>query len=245
MSMAARDKVYFAADVHLGLKAGDADERERRFVNWLKSLPCEETRALYLLGDIWDFWYEYRDVIPRIGTRVLAELIHLMDAGVEVCFVPGNHDIWCYSYFESIGIRKVAQPLFEQIGGKSFLLGHGDALGGAKWTYRLMLKLFHSRFFQTMFSTLHPWIAFRLGLDWSSSNRRKHGGYHFLGEKEPLYRFCVEKCAQNKVDYCIFGHFHDSVDMTLPGGERLVVLKDWIGGGEHYACFDGEELTVC
>jgi len=242
--MAERNKVYFASDVHLGLIKTDPEEREDRFVAWLKSIRREDTKALYLLGDIWDFWYEYRDVLPRIGTRVVSELIQMMDEGVEVYFMPGNHDIWCYSYFESIGIKKIKQPYTVVIDGKTFLLGHGDLLGGSEWKYRNMMKLFHSRFFQKLFSTLHPWLAFRIGLDWSSSSRRRHGGYKFRGAEEPLYKFCVAECAGKNIDYCIFGHFHDSVDMTLPEGERLIVLKDWIGGGVHYACFDGEELSI-
>ena len=242
--MAGRSRIYFAADVHLGLKANDPDERERRFADWLKSLPREETRALYLLGDIWDFWYEYRDVIPRIGTRVLARLIDLVEAGVEVYFMPGNHDIWCYSYFESIGIRKIEQPYFLEFGGKTFLLGHGDALGGSSRSYKIMNRAFHNRFLQRCFSTLHPWLAFRFGLDWSRKNRRRHNGYCFRGEQEPIYKYAVQECAGRKVDYCIFGHYHNQVDMTLPGGERFVIVKDWIDGGEHYACFDDGGLTV-
>jgi UDP-2,3-diacylglucosamine hydrolase len=128
-----------------------------------------------------------------------------------------------------------------EAGGKTFLLGHGDGLGGAKWGYRLMLRIFHSRVCQVLFNQLHPWLAYRFGTDWSNSNRRKHGGYKFRGAEEPLYKFCLE---QEKADYCVFGHFHDAVDMPLPNGSRLIVLKDWIAGGEHYACFDGETLEV-
>ena len=100
--MAERTKVYFTSDVHLGLGTADPAEREERFVRWLKSIQAD-AKALYLLGDIWDFWYEYRDVVPKEGARVLAQLINLMDNGVEVWFMPGNHDIWCYSFFESLG----------------------------------------------------------------------------------------------------------------------------------------------
>ena len=103
-----------------------------------------------------------------------------------------------------------------------------------------MLRIFHSRVCQVLFSGLHPWLAFRFGTDWSNSNRRKHGGYKFKGESEPLYKFCMDKQA----DYFIFGHFHDAVDLALPSGGRLIVLKDWIAGGVHYACFDGEDLSV-
>lgn len=236
-----RSKVYFVADVHLGLKAGDPSEREERFIRWLRSIRNPQTKALWLLGDIWDFWYEYRDVIPREGVRVLSELIQMVSEGIEVFFMPGNHDIWCYSLFDNLGIRKVEQTQLAEYAGKTFLLGHGDGLGGAKWGYRLMLRIFHSRVCQVLFNQLHPWLAYRFGTDWSNSNRRKHGGYKFRGEAEPLYKFCME---QGKKDYLIFGHFHDAVDMPLPTGSRLIVLKDWIAGGEHYACFDGENLEI-
>ena len=239
-----RTRTYFVADIHLGLKAGDPAGREDRFVQWLRSIRTPETRALWLLGDIWDFWYEYRDVVPREGARVVSELIQMVAEGIEVNFVPGNHDIWCYSFFESLGIRKVLQPQRVEIDGKTFLLGHGDGLGGATFGYRIMLWIFHNRVLQKLFSTLHPWLAFRFGTDWSNSNRRKHGGYKFRGEDEPLYKFCMEQTNSSLTDWCIFGHFHDSVDMPLPSGSRLIVLKDWIAGGIHYACFDGEELKV-
>ena len=137
----ARSKIYFVADVHLGLDAKDPAAREERSVQWLRSIRNPETKALWLLGDIWDFWYEYRDVIPREGVRVLSELIQMVSEGIEVVFMPGNHDIWCYSLFESLGIRKVEQTQVLEADGKTFLLGHGDGLGGAKWGYRLMLKI--------------------------------------------------------------------------------------------------------
>ena len=241
-----RLKVYYVADVHLGLKAGDPAEREERFVRWLRSIRTPETKALWLLGDIWDFWYEYRDVIPREGARVTAQIIGLVEDGIEVYYVPGNHDIWLYSFWQSMGVRVLPQPQRDLYCGKRFMVGHGDALGGASWSYRLMLRIFHSRICQVLFSTLHPWLAFRFGTDWSNSNRRKHGGYKFKGESEPLYRFCAmhQISASDRNDYFIFGHFHDSVDMPLPNDGRLIVLKDWISGGEHFACFDGEKLEV-
>ena len=247
-------RTYFAADVHLGLDAGDPAEREERFVGWLKGICKPGTEAVYLLGDIWDFWYEYRDVIPREGVRVVAQIVNLLDAGIKVFYFSGNHDIWMYSFWQKLGVTVLRQPQLVSIGGKEFLLGHGDGLGGASRGYSLMLKVFHNRVCQRLFSTLHPWLAFRFGTDWSNSNRRSHGGYRFRGVEEPLYRFCVQECTRlasegTPVDFCIFGHFHDAVDMPVeyPGrerGSRLLVLKDWIGGGVHYACWDGVFLEV-
>jgi UDP-2,3-diacylglucosamine hydrolase len=236
-----RTKVYFVADVHLGLRSADPEERERRFLAFLDGIPAEDTLALYLLGDIWDFWYEYRDVVPREGARVVAKFIALMDAGVQVCFFPGNHDIWCYSYFESLGMRRCEQPMLTEIGGKAFCLGHGDLLGGGRKGYKLMNSIFKCRFVQALFSTLHPWIAFRLGLGWSGGNRKHHKPYHFGKdglEHEPLYRFATEQSEAVHVDFFIFGHFHDAVDMPLPSGARFIILKDWISGGTPYALFD-------
>lgn len=228
---------YFVSDVHLGLASADPKEREQRFTGFLKSIP-RDAEALYLLGDIWDFWYEYRDVVPREGIRVVAEFIALMDAGVKVYFFPGNHDIWCYSFFESLGMQRCRQPMVFELGGRVFCLGHGDGLGGARPGYRLLNAIFKCRPLQKLFSTLHPWIAFRLGAGWSKNNRKSHGAYHFRGEDEVLYRFAIQQSERQHIDFCIFGHYHDAVDMPLPTGTRLIVLKDWISGGLPHAVFD-------
>ena len=242
--MAERNLVYFVADVHLGLRMADPAERERRFVSFLKGLRQEPVRALYLLGDIWDFWYEYRDVVPREGSRVVAELIQLMDEGVEVWFCPGNHDIWTYSYFESLGMHRFDQPLFVTLDGRDFCLGHGDLLGGASFGYTLMLKVFRCRLAQWLYSTLHPWLAFRVGLAWSHSSRRQHTPYHFRGADEPLYKYCERVSQERHVDCFIFGHYHDAVDLTLPTGARLCVLKDWMRGGMPCGVFNGSAFEL-
>lgn len=235
-------KTYFVADVHLGLRNTDPGEREARFVHFLKSIRAENTDALYLLGDIWDFWYEYRDVVPREGARVIAQLIRLVDEGVSVYFMAGNHDIWCFSFFESLGIKKIEQPHFVEIEGKRFCLGHGDGLGGAKPSYKLLSGVFHCRFLQVLFSTIHPWLAFRLGNGWSGTNRKTHSDYVFVPENEPIYSFAKELEADGKADFFVFGHYHSPADKVLPGGSRFVVLRDWISGGQPYAVFDGENL---
>ncbi len=239
-----RREVYFVSDVHLGLEFRDPAEREERFLSFLKALPLERMRALYLLGDIWDFWYEYRDVVPREGARVVARLIAIMDAGVEVWFCPGNHDIWTFSFFESLGMHRFEQPGFFSIGGKEFCLGHGDLLGGAPRGYSMMIRLFRNRIAQRLFSLLHPWIAFRIGGGWSNSNRRSHAPYHFRGESEPLYRFAESVLRSRHVDFFVFGHLHDAVDMPLGGASRLIVLKDWMDGGWSYAVFDGVTFSL-
>lgn len=218
---------YFVSDVHLGLQVQEPARREARFVDFLKGIPADETESLYLLGDIWDFWYEYRDVVPKGYVRVFSALIGLMDAGVRVCFFPGNHDIWTYSYFQSLGMEVLRQPYFTEIGGKRFCLGHGDGLGPVDAGYRVLRGIFHCRVLQVLFSTLHPWLAFRLGNAWSRHSRLgRRELYSFRGQDEPLYKFC----ERQKADYFVFGHYHCKVDMPVGDSARLFVLEDWING---------------
>ena len=228
--MAGRNLVYFVSDVHLGLDVNDPADREARFVKFLSSIPKDKTLALYMLGDIWDFWYEYRDLVPKGYVRVFSSLMDLMEAGVEVFFFQGNHDIWCYHYFEDMGIRILQQPYEVELGGKVFCLGHGDGLGPGDTGYKIMRWIFRNKLCQRMFSALiHPTIAFRLGNGWSKGNRvSRRGEYVFKGEAEPLYKFALDYSTAHHVDYFIFGHFHTSVDLTLPTGARLLLLKDWV-----------------
>ena len=240
-----QQRIIFVSDVHLGLGSASPEEREERFLSFLKSVPRESTQALYLLGDIWDFWYEYRDVIPRIGFRVVAEFLSLIDAGVELYYCRGNHDIWTFSFFNSLGIKVIEQPYCFEFAGKRFCVGHGDLLGGAKRSYKFLQAIFRCRFAQRLFSTIHPWLAFRFGLGWSHSSRKSHKKkYVFQGEAEPLYRFALEKSSKDKVDYFVFGHFHDKVDMTLPTGARLIVLEDWVSAQCPCAVFTSSGLEL-
>lgn len=242
--MPERTLTYFVSDVHLGLQVANPEDREARFVRFLQSIPRETTESLYLLGDIWDFWYEYRDVVPKGYVKVFAQIIDLIESGVNVYFFQGNHDIWCYHYFEELGMKILQQPYEVEIGGRVFCLGHGDALGPGFHLYKVMRWAFRNSFFQHMFSMLHPTIAYRFGTGWSKSSRQKKlkSEYVFKGEKEPLYRFAAEWEKDHKVDFFVFGHFHSRVDMRTPGGSRLLLLKDWIKDSS-YLYFDGITIS--
>ena len=241
--MMKRNLTYFVSDVHLGLDVKDPAERERRFVRFLEGLP-QDTDALYLLGDVWDFWYEYRDVVPKGYVRVFAALVSLMDRGVKVYFFQGNHDVWTYSYFEQLGMVKLTQPALVDISGKRFCLGHGDGLGPVPFGYRFLRGVFHNRVLQFLFSMLHPWIAFGFGNGWSRTNRLSHDKeYVFAGKDEPLYRFAEEYCSQHDVDFFVFGHYHADVCIDMPSGAQFRVLKDWMDSSP-YLCFDGEKFTT-
>ncbi len=237
-----RTLTYFVSDTHLGIDFKDPAGRERRFVDFLRSIDPERTETVYLLGDIFDFWYEYRDVVPKGFSRVFATLIDLMEAGVKVRFFNGNHDIWTYRYLQSLGIEILTQPYVMDIAGRTFCIGHGDGLGPGRHGYKFMRGVFHCRFLQFLFSMLHPWIAFRLGTTWSHHRRIGYKRpYVFSGEDEPLYKFCVSFSAAHRVDNYVFGHFHCPVDLTLPGGERLMVLRDWFDVS-NWIVFDGTDL---
>ena len=239
----AKHLTYFVSDTHLGLQVGDPAQREKAFVAFLRGIDPEETSALYLLGDIFDFWYEYRSVVPKGGARVLGALTWLVDCGVKVYFFEGNHDHWCFSYFEELGMVKLQQPHVTDIAGKRFCMGHGDGLGPGNYWYKFVKWVFTSRWAQVLFSTLHPWIAFRWATGWSHRSRtEKPISYTFKGEEEPLYKYCAAFQAHNPVNHFIFGHYHSRVDMPV-GSAQLHILGDWMTA-PNYLVFDANTGTL-
>ncbi len=242
--MSRRKMTYFAADVHLGLDVMEPKAREARFVSFLRSVNTADTEAVYLLGDIFDFWYEYRHVVPKGYVQVFAAIQDLIASGVDVYFFQGNHDVWTYSYFEEMGMKRLTQPALVEIGGKKFCMGHGDGLGKVSAGYRILRGIFHNRVLQFFFSMLHPYIAFSLGCGWSRNNRlARHEKYVFKGAAEPLYQFAEAYSREHAVDCFVFGHYHTHVDETLPSGARLIVLEDWLESSP-YLYFDGSSGYV-
>lgn len=247
-----RTKTYFTSDVHLGLQAFDPEGRQKRFVDFLHSINSPQTKALYLLGDIWDFWYEWKEVVPKGSIRVFAAITDLIDAGINVYFMIGNHDIWAYSYFEQMGMIRLEQPAFIEAGGKKLCIGHGDGLGNVGFGYRLLNGIFKCKVIQWLFSALlHPTLAMKLGHAWSKGNRLSRGEkYVWRGADEPLTKWCEEvlsgKTATEEnhrssdkasVDLFIFGHYHVAVDQPLSHGARLVILDSWIEE-DSWFCID-------
>lgn len=242
-----RSIYYFVSDVHLGLRTADSSVVEKRFLSFLDGLPSN-TKALYLLGDIFDFWYEYKYVIPRGYTRVLGKLTQLRDSGVEIYFFKGNHDMWTHSYFEEeLGWKVLPQPYVVEIEGRYFCLGHGDGLGETPLGFRLLKKIFSNRIIQSLFSSLHPRWALAFGYNWSKNSRLANSRrglvsqYEFKGEDGPIYKYAAS--YPTKVDYFVFGHFHTPIEMELPLGNKLFILGDWVNGGE-YLKFDGEQIEI-
>ena len=239
-----RDYTCFISDVHLGLKVGDYHERELRLVSVLESLP-QETTALYLLGDIFDFWYEYKYVVPKGYTRVFGALAKLSDRGVKIYFFKGNHDVWAFGYFkDELSIEILEQPHFTKIGTKIFCLGHGDGLAEGDKGYRFLRWVFHNKVLQRLFSNIHPRWAFALANSWSKHNRLYKGGtYKFKGEEDPLYGYVCKTEMKSPADYFVFGHLHTPGDIDTPLGGRMYVLGEWIQGCE-YLLYESELDTM-
>ena len=228
---AEQGRYCFVSDVHLGVKSDPQGLREKTFVAFLRSLPSD-TRALFLLGDIFDFWVEYRDVVPRGYTRVFGELARLSDAGCRIYFYRGNHDWWVTDYFQKeLGIEVVDEPcrIFD-LDGTRFCLGHGDAMCCSDFKTRLVFRLFRNRFLVRLLKALPAHLIFKFARWWSSKSRKNGAGYSFDVRNSEILRFAENYGEANKVDVFIFGHCHTPSSTVLGYGGRLYILGDWALG---------------
>ena len=245
--MSQRNTTYFISDLHLGASYLDTRQREQKVIDWLNSIKSSAKRLIFL-GDILDYWYEYRHVVPRGYIRFFGKLAELSDSGIEIHWFTGNHDIWIFDYLPAeLGITLHRTNEVLDIDGHSFFLSHGDEVGERKWSFRFIQWLFRNKVAQWCYSWIHPDLTMILAHKWSSSSRKKNnqkGEEHFRGEKyEPLVRFAKEYIKNNNVEYLIFGHRHILLDLMLTRNNRMVILGDWI---KHfsYASFDGENLWI-
>ena len=242
-------KVYFLSDLHLGASYfADPRAKERAVVQWLDSIK-NTAAEIYLLGDILDYWYEYRTVVPRGYVRFLGKLAELSDAGVKLHWFIGNHDIWIFDYLPSeLGIKVVTGTITEQIGNHRFLLDHGDKVGCQPRGFRLMSAVFHNRFCQRLYATLHPRLTMPFAYNWSRCNRLKRSAESIAQENERGLKILRDFSEQHSathpdVDFSIFGHMHVVNDSLLSSGKRMVVLGEWINGNT-FARFDGDNLEL-
>lgn len=241
--------IYFLSDAHLGsLAIAHGRTQERRLVRFLDSIK-DKASAIYLLGDMFDFWDEYRYVVPKGFTRFLGKLSELTDSGVEVHFFTGNHDLWTYGYLEEeCGVMVHKAPVTTEIYGKVFYLAHGDGLGDPDNKFKFLRKLFHNRTCQRLLNFVHPRWGMALGLNWAKHSRLKRADGKeapFMGEdKEYLVRFAREyKHSHPNIDYFLFGHRHIELDLSIDKTTRMLILGDWIWQFT-YAVFDGEHLFL-
>lgn len=240
-------KIYFASDVHLGaLALRHNHERELLFVGWLRQVR-EDAAMIFLLGDIFDFWFEYRKVAPQGFVRVLGAIAEICDSGIPVHFFTGNHDIWVFDYLpRETGMVVHHEPLETVIFGKRFFLAHGDDLGKVDFKYQLLKRFFHNKLSIWAFAKVHPDLSFRLAHSWSKSSRLGKGKAKvpFLGEKEEHQIGFARKMLKNKhFDYFVFGHRHIALDYQLSETSKLVILGDWISECT-YGVYDGNTFRL-
>jgi len=241
-------KVYFASDVHLGAPALNNNlQREKLFVKWLNQVK-DDAKAIYLMGDIFDFWFEYKRAVPRGFTRVLGKLAEICDSGIEVHFFTGNHDIWVFDYLPNeIGVIVHRDVVRTEIEGKKFFLAHGDGLGPYDKGYKILKKIFTNKFLQWCFARLHPNFSIGLALNWSSHSRLSDGKVEadqFRGtDNEWLVLFAKDILKNEDFDYFVFGHRHWPCNIELNEKSRYINTGDWISHFT-YAVFDGEKMEL-
>jgi UDP-2,3-diacylglucosamine hydrolase len=222
-------------------------EREKRFVRWLASIQAD-VKTLFLLGDIFDFWFEYKTAVPRGFTRFLGKIAEMSDNGTEIHYFTGNHDLWIDDYLpKETGIILHKEPFVTKIAGKTFYLAHGDGLGDESRPFKLIRGIFHNRLCQKLFSMIHPTVGIGLAHIWAKNSRMKELTHPtpYLGEhKEHLAIFAKSYIqAHPDTDYLIFGHRHILLDLMLNRKSRMMIIGDWL---QYFSCavFDGKELRL-
>jgi len=244
--MAAGRKIFFASDFHLGLNAGAPPiEREKRVVSWLHE-AAQEADQIFLLGDIFDFWWEYKLVVPKGFTRFLGTLSSITDSGVPVHFFTGNHDMWVGDYLsKECGLIIHTGPVTTSFNNRKFYLAHGEGLGTKSTGFKILLKIFRNKPLRVMYSALHPAIGVGFGHRWSLNSRLGKGiTADFMGEEnEDLIRYSKGILEHEKIDYFIYGHRHLAMTTKINEGAEIIYLGDWIKSSS-YVVWDGNNLTL-
>lgn len=239
-------KIYFASDFHLGAPTHQKSlEREKRIVRWLDEVK-QDAAEIYLMGDMFDFWFEYKHVVPKGFARLLGKIAEITDSGIPITFFTGNHDMWMFDYFpKELGVTLYREPIVREYNGKKFFLGHGDGLGPGDKGYKFIKKVFANPFCQWLFARLHPNFAMGMAQYWSKKSRMANGisDEKFTGEEnEWLIVYVKEILKKEHYDYFIFGHRHLPLDVKV-GNSHYINLGEWIKYNT-YAVFDGTNLEL-
>lgn len=245
--METRKIIYFASDFHLGAGTfAESLKRERKIIRWIDQVVAPNASELYLLGDIFECWFEYKKAVPKGFTRLLGRLASLVDSGIPVSIFTGNHDLWMFGYLEQeLGVTIHKQPINREWNGKKFLLGHGDGLGPGDYGYKWMKKVFTYPFAQWAYSCIHPNIGLSVAQFVSSLSKKQNSQpEYFLGlENEWLVQYCEKKIREIPFDYFIFGHRHLPLNIKLSNHvSRYINLGDWMQYNS-YAQWDGNIMS--
>ena len=230
--MSKQSKIYFASDFHLGTpNHSESIERERKIVSWLSAIQ-KDASAIYLVGDIFDFWYEWKGAVPKGHVRILGKLAEICDSGIPVHFFTGNHDLWTFGYLEEeIGMKVYRDSIQVEIQGKKCFIAHGDGLGPGDHSYKFLKKIFTSSICQWLFSRLHPNLSFALANYFSSKSRinKSENDAVFKGDSnELLVDYSKEILTLNHYDYFVFGHRHLPLDINLSDKSKYFNLGEWV-----------------
>ena len=225
-------KLFFASDFHLGApNAKSSKERERRIIRWLDSIE-NEAAAIFLVGDIFDFWFEYSEVIPKGFIPFISKISQLRDRNIPVYFFTGNHDLWMKDYFtQELGVPVFFNPIVLEAAGKKILVGHGDGLGPGDKSYKFLKKVFVHPLSKWLFKWFHPDLGIKLAHAWSGHSRVTNiekDENHFLGEDEWLWQYCKEVEKENHHDYYIFGHRHLPLELEVGPNSTYYNLGEWV-----------------
>lgn len=240
-------KIYFASDFHLGVPDYSTSLfREKRIVRWLDEIK-QDAKEIYLMGDLFDFWFEYKSVVPKGFIRILGKIAELTDAGIVIHLFTGNHDMWLFEYLpKELGIVLHRKPIIKEINNKKFYLGHGDGLGPKDWGYKMIKKIFENALCQWLFARIHPNLGMKIAYFWSQKSRTGTGTKDevFHGEdKEWLLIYSKEVLKSKDIDFFIFGHRHLPLDIKIANNSRYINLGEWLTYCS-YAVFDGENLEL-
>ncbi len=238
--------IYFASDFHLGVPDHSSSlEREKRIVSWLNSISGNATE-IFLMGDLFDFWFEYKYVAPKGFVRLLGKMAELSDRGIKIHLFTGNHDMWMFGYLEKeLNADIYHQPITKEYNGKKFYLAHGDGLGPGEYNYKFIKKIFANSFFQWCYARIHPNLAFAIANYFSRRSRKSNydEDAHYLGdEKEWLVQYCKQKLTTEHFDFMVFGHRHLPVEKEI-GKSKYINLGDWIKYNT-YGYFNGETFEL-
>jgi len=247
MTLENNKKIYFISDFHLGVPDyASSLEREKKIVRWLDIIQ-KDVQILYLMGDVFDYWFEYSHTVPKGYVRLLGKLAELADKGVEMHYFTGNHDMWVFDYLPTeIGLQLHREPIQRIYNDKKFYLGHGDGLGPGDHGYKFIKKVFANPLSQWLFARLHPNLGIRLIKYFSKKSRIATGDTDekFLGEEnEWLAIYSKEVLEKEHFDYFIFGHRHLPLDIKLAEKSRYLNLGEWINH-QTYGEFDGQDLKL-